>query len=375
VTAEAPAVGESPAEPPPARPRHRRARVALIAAVAWTVFVLLHRLLSGRWWLWLLPDLLPPLAFVAVPMALLALAWFARSRWSVVVTLVSLLLGFGLSGINPHALVPGPGPVPPGALRIVSWNTNYWNFGNDHRRFYDFLTARHADVYLFQEYQPDSDRARRDADLAELRRRFPGYQMRFVGELVTISRFPIVSVKYLPSVPPDGSEQVAPPSPWPDFNRDYWSVKGMRTDLRIGARTLSVYNMHVPVPFDVISPLTARFYKHRRWYLDRRTVPYRALNADLAANRLPSLVAGDFNTSPEMGEPGFHRLSGRLREVTYASRSLYPGTWPDGFGTPWRLDHTFASPDLRVYDYRVLGTGGLSDHKLQWMRAVIGGGR
>src|SRR5688500_18107960 len=41
--------------------------VTVISAVAWLAFVVAHALFSGRHWLWLLPDLAPPLVYVAVP--------------------------------------------------------------------------------------------------------------------------------------------------------------------------------------------------------------------------------------------------------------------------------------------------------------------
>jgi len=48
--------------------------VLLGIALAWLAFVVLHRLLSGRFWLWLLPDLVPPATYLAVPVLVLAVS-------------------------------------------------------------------------------------------------------------------------------------------------------------------------------------------------------------------------------------------------------------------------------------------------------------
>ncbi|HEY0697502.1 MAG TPA: hypothetical protein VGD43_06795, partial [Micromonospora sp.] len=66
-----------PAEPPH-RVRRRSGRWAargvVAFAVAWLLFVLLHLALTGRFWFWVLPDLVPPPVFTLVPLLLLAVA-------------------------------------------------------------------------------------------------------------------------------------------------------------------------------------------------------------------------------------------------------------------------------------------------------------
>lgn len=115
--------------PRPSRVHRWSARLIAGLALGWLAFVAAHRMLSGRWWVWLLPDLLPPLVFVAVPLLLLALVPLARPPrwWTGGCAATALLLGAGLSGINPAALGSAPPPAPAGALRIVSFNTTVWN--------------------------------------------------------------------------------------------------------------------------------------------------------------------------------------------------------------------------------------------------------
>ncbi|SBT43280.1 endonuclease/exonuclease/phosphatase family protein [Micromonospora auratinigra] len=348
--------------------RRRRGRTGPVLtglAGAWLVLVVAHRLLSGRWWLWLAPELIPPLAFVAVPALLLVAAPLAGRGWrprTALLALAGLLLGAGLAGLNP-AVLRSPPPAPPDALRLVSWNTTVWNATDDPDAFYALLTARHADVYLLQEYKPDDDPVRRDADLARLRREFPGYQVVLRGELVTVTRFPVVGVTALPADPPPGS----------DWRTDYWEVKSLRTDLRVRGRTVSVYNTHILVPLDLSSPLRELFYDRRHEFFQRRETQYRALARDLDRNPNPLLVAGDLNTSPAMGD--LRRLTDRLTDAGRASGSAYPTSWTIAGRRWWRLDWTFVSPGWTVHRYRLRDARDMSDHRMQDVLLSLGGSR
>lgn len=350
---------------PAGRRRGTRTGPALTGlAAGWLVLVVAHRLLSGRWWLWLAPELIPPLAFVAVPALLLgsaALAGRFRARVALL-AVAGLLLGADLAGLNPASWRTPP-PAPPDALHLVSWNTTVWNSTDDHDAFYASLTARHADVYLLQEYKPDDDPTRRDDDLARLRREFPGYQVVLRGELVTVTRFPVVAVTALPVDPPPGA----------DWRTDYREVKSLRTDLRVRDRTVSVYNTHILVPLDLSSPLRELFYRRRHEFFQRRETQYRALAADLDRNPNPVLVAGDLNTSPAMGD--LRRLTDRLTDAGRASGSAYPTSWTIAGRRWWRLDWTFVSPDWRVHRYRLRDARGMSDHRVQDVVLSLGGSR
>ncbi|HEY0698048.1 MAG TPA: hypothetical protein VGD43_09595, partial [Micromonospora sp.] len=150
-----------PGDAPVATRWCRATRLLVVAATGWLTFTVAHLALTGRWWLWLLPDLLPPLAYLLVPVLLLvAVPLVGRlrrplpSRPRAVVLLasaVALLLGVPEAGLNPYALA-GRDPVPAGALRVFVWNTEYWDQGADPQRFLDFLRAQRADLYLLQEH-------------------------------------------------------------------------------------------------------------------------------------------------------------------------------------------------------------------------------
>ncbi|HEY0700497.1 MAG TPA: endonuclease/exonuclease/phosphatase family protein, partial [Micromonospora sp.] len=174
------------------------------------------------------------------------------------------------------------------------------------------------------------------------------------GELLTLSRYPIV-----------GQPPVGPAADLPSdagFAREYTATKVLRTDVAVGGRVLSAYNVHLPVQVNL--ELTADFLD---FVADRdaaRRAQLRGLDRDLDANRNPVLVAGDLNTTPAMGD--LRGLRGRLRDATVAADDPYPVSWPaDGPVTAWRLDWVFTSAGTVVHRYRLTDPGGLSDHRPQ----------
>nr|SBO97910.1 hypothetical protein BN4615_P7426 [Nonomuraea gerenzanensis] len=337
----------------------------LSVAVAWLVFVVLHRALSGRVWWWQAAELVPPFALAAVPVALLAVTPAAgrrARRACAAAALVSLTLGWSGSGLNPATLWHHPAPAPPGAIKVFSWNTWYWDQpvttlmppptgtpASDVAAFYRYLRAQDADVLLLQEYVyfgPDS-RPIRVHDLARLRREFPGFHLSTAGELVTLSRFPVVQERGI-----EGGH-VPPGAAWPGFH----AVKTLRTDLRVAGRTVSFYNTHIN------SPVATGGLD--RWQHEAREANLRALAADIRANPLPAVLAGDFNASPAMGL--MRLVPERMIDATPALRSLYPVSWDERrpLLSLWRIDWAYTTRELAVHDYRLVRSHGLSDHSGQ----------
>nr|WP_062330576.1 endonuclease/exonuclease/phosphatase family protein [Herbidospora sakaeratensis] len=335
-------------------------KAAGLAAAGWLGFVILHHLLTGRFWLWLIPDLIPPALYVAVPVALLAAAR-CRGR-AALLAAGSLLLGAPHGGLNPAALLAPDGPPPAGVVRVFSWNTEYWHQDDDPEAFYRFLTDQHADVYVLQEYLNwVDDRPREVDDLTALRREFPGYHVAAEGELVTLSRFPIVAAR--PVVTPGGSS-------WQDA---FDLAKILRTDLRIGSSALSVYNVHIPAQYVLNeNPFTPRFYTELRSRSDRRDAQFRGLLADLAANPSPALVSGDFNSTGAMGE--LRPLFDRLTSANTANRSPFPTSWYAGVLPLWQLDWTFTT-GVTVHHSELTDPRGLSDHRAQSLAISLHGVR
>ncbi|MER5650279.1 endonuclease/exonuclease/phosphatase family protein [Streptosporangium sp. NPDC002524] len=327
-------------------------RLLVAGTAAWAVFVAAHVLLTGRWWFWLVVESMPPVTLVVVPLLLLAVTPLARPvrRRLSVVLLALLLLGAQLAGVSPLGLAQGDGP-PGGALKVFSWSTDVWEMSDDPVRFYDYLRAQRADVYLLQEYLHWGDGPLRVDDLARVRAAFPGYHIATEGELITISRLPIVAT-YPRRTSPTGTD-------W------YWrGNKALRVDVRSGTRVLSLYNVHLPVPIRTErSPLTAGFYEFVRDQYQRRRGEFAALRADLARNPNPAVVAGDFNSAwMNLIPPGEG-----LRRLDPEGSAL-PLTWPtSAFAIPlprlWRLDWVFTTEEVRVPRYRLVPS--ISDHLAQ----------
>ena len=331
-------------------------RILTGIAVGWLVFVAAFLGLTGAHWWWRYVELAPPVVFLAVPVLMLLLAWRLRpglARRGVVVTsLAALALGADLAGIFAGQAVPAKADAPASAVRVLSWNTEYWHHGADPGEFYDWLLSQNADVYLLQEYLGwdfERDLPRRFDDLALLRRNFPGYHLAHAGELLTLSRYPIAAI-----VPLDGGSPVPGDTEYPE----YYRYKVLRTDIDVRGSVFSAYNVHMPVQVALqASPASARFWNFTRTQHERRLDSHRVLRADLAANPLPALVAGDFNATAAMGE--LRSLGELLHQPR--PRRLYSATWKG----LWRLDWAFTTPRVLVHDYRMIDTRGFSDHRAQ----------
>ncbi|WP_162642078.1 endonuclease/exonuclease/phosphatase family protein [Streptosporangium sp. 'caverna'] len=376
------------------RPRRRwclGTRLVVTATTGWLLFVVAHRLVSGRTSLWAPLDLIPPFMFVVVPALLLVVAPLARPvRWRVITALIlTLVLGAGQSGINVATLWYTPPPAPPGAITLVAWNTEFWDQdwrtsdGNGYSPdFYDYLRKMDADVYLLAEYlyvdtsagdmmasKWTADMALRIDKLPELRREFPGYEVATSGELITLSRLPIVGRQGLDITPWLPADQKQVPEVMRDWPTSY-TVETLRTDIQVNGTVVSFYNTQVNQP-----PLDWRLYDggsrdSNQYAHARREASYQALRTDIEANDHPVVLGGDLNTTPAMGM--LRLLPEKLVDHTQALPSLYPATWTAGYGELWRLDWMFTTPDIAVHRYEMPGAAGLSDHRPQQAVLSVG---
>jgi endonuclease/exonuclease/phosphatase (EEP) superfamily protein YafD len=331
--------------------------------------IVLHLLLAGSW-LWVLPDLVPPLLYVLLPLALLVVVAVLRWRqmleryawWTVLVaSLATLGLGAGQTGLNLAALTgAGAGPAPPGAVRVVSWDTLHWDTGGKPAQFYRFLTGQQAGIYLLQDYEHPAGGPQRPVDEAGLlRREFPGYHFASSGDLLTISRFPIVQWTAFETnpAPPPGTANIP-------FLKG-WKYTILRTDILIRGKLLSVYNVHFYDTFSLdVVPLSATFFRNVRALAQARHDQFARLRADITANPHPVLVSGNLNTLPGGTDL---RLLGALRDAARSSRSVYPATFAFIGPALWRMDWTFTSHDVGAYQYSTHGPQGLSSHSVQDM--------
>jgi endonuclease/exonuclease/phosphatase (EEP) superfamily protein YafD len=331
------------------------------------MFLVLHVLLAGRWWPWFIVEVTPPLTLVGVPLLLLVLSPLARPvrRWLSPVLVLLLLIGAHLAGYGP-----GWGTAtgdPQGmAVKVFAWSTDRWQMTDDEDAFYAFLRRQDADVYLLQEYLHwegandvfAGDGPIRIDDSARLRAELPGYRILVQGELVTLSRLPVVA---------------APDQQVPRTDTDwYWKgTKSQRTDIQVGERTVSFYNVHLPVPFRIGDhPWSRRFYRFLKDQETWRARELGKLRTDLSGNPHPAVVAGDFN-SPWMG---LYSIGAGTRVHSPTGSLLPPRSWPvSDYPLPrlWRLDWLYTTGDLAVSSYQFGGGEALSDHVAQEIRVVV----
>ncbi|MEU0991346.1 endonuclease/exonuclease/phosphatase family protein [Streptomyces sp. NPDC005953] len=327
--------------------------LAFGAAALWTGYLLADRLLSGRWWGWLLPSLAPPPLFVAVPVLLGALGLAAggpAGLAAAALAAVALITGAGRSGLQRPRVRRGPAP-PEGALRLVSWNTQHWCQRTDPERFYPYLRQLDADVYLLQEYHHDRfDGTYTLIDEEDrLRATFPEYGIVTARGLVTMSRLPVVDVV------------------------ETAARRTLRVDLRLpDGGVFTTFNVHIPVQLWLISPLRVEFYRAVRTRAADREREYRGLTADVADCPHPALIAGDFNTTPAMGEA--RKIAQLGRDSVHMTGQLYPASWRLRPGVRWwRLDWVLTTPGARVHTYRFRDPGDLSDHRVQEVTVTLDG--
>lgn len=370
----------APPSPGPARRPCRTARALRLAAAGWLLLVAAQYALSGRWWLWLLVDTIPPFFFLLVPVALLAAAVVlalrtARTRmfvacWIAAPAAVAGILGAPYTGINLAALGgAGDGPIRPHSIRIFDWNTTGWGKETTLSQLHSKITSVSADVYLFQEYLHESANDNvitQINDLAWVKRAFPGFYIATVGDLLTISRFPIVAT---PAVGP-----AVTLGPHPAWYQQFLYAKVLRTDLRINSQIISVYNVHIPEYMPLgLNPLTPAFYRFLHYRYNIREQELGGLTADIKKNRNPIIVAGDFNTSPANAD--IDSVRALLPDAISSNDSLYPTSWTTRWIPFWRIDWAFASPQIDVERQQYLNADGMADHRPQLLIVYIRTGK
>ena len=346
--------------------------------------MVLQHVLSNRVYWWGPVDVLPPIVWVVAPALLLPVALLARPvRWHLFgVTVLALALGVNISGLNIAGVFYTPPKAPPDAIKLVAFNTEYWDQDRRHHgqqltttaQFYDFLVHFNADVYLLNEYAHIDD-TREDVyaqsfqidQSAQLRAAFPGYTIMIEGRNIVLSRLPVVHYTWIDSTPYLPDEFKAVPRGLADRPL-FFKSQALRADIMVNGHVVSFYDTHLFQP-----PLRMLLLHNERdqdmFTIDRFNVAIRqaalkAVAADIRTNPNRVVMAGDFNTSPAMNI--IHMVSDRLVDQTKALPSFYPATWPvDNRPRLWRLDWLFTTPDVAVHRYDLVAPGGISDHKAQ----------
>lgn len=349
-------------------------KVILFLSCIWLLFAIAHEVLTGEVWFWVLPGMAPPILFAVIPVIFLfSLVFTKKFRLPIVATAV---LAFAISvpstGINFSGYFQRTEIVKSNSastFSVVQMNTDYWGQLRDgtltdprnKNAMLDYLKSLDADVYLLQEHmQRVGELAPPVTDLSDVREKFPEYEAVAAGTLLTLSRLPVVEHNV---VNPDSeSDLQLPPPPY-----------ALKVNVRVANETLSTYNIHMPIQIIIEKNwFNADFYDEifRRHHI--RKDEYQNLLFDVSNNPLPMLMAGDFNTSPAMGDN--RDLLGVMVDAASFSSTLYPSTWRVGGQLPrlWRNDWFLVKNNIQVEQFRSLNPEGNSDHLVQKVKLSIG---
>jgi endonuclease/exonuclease/phosphatase (EEP) superfamily protein YafD len=228
-------------------------------------------------------------------------------------------------------------------LHIVTFNTEYWH--SSERELVDAVNYEDNDIVLLQEHlDRHADNSWGPANhIPQLKAVLKERYVDSEGEVVTVSKWPIVSRRAFSDGGPDG--QV------------------LRTDLAVAGRTVSVYNLHLPVhmhPELLVNP--GRFLADLQANAQRRAATLKKVTDDIAGNRNPVLVGGDFNSSSAMNGTAWFRE--HLVDAYSASHcSAPPDTFRIGKLLNWRIDYLFASRELLPTGYCTKTLDNISDHR------------
>ena len=278
---------------------------------------------------WLLTVLLfAPPQFFLLPLGVLAAPSLLLRQWQ----LCALEIGCALLIIlgYMHWRSRSAPASTPSTLTLVTHNIGQGN----RQQFIDFVASQNPDVLLLQDARNRGP---------EFERRFPNYNVVARGEFLCVSRS-LIQKSYLLLAP-------------------NWHGRPVmaRYEIVFHGRPLALYDIHLPTPRDQLS----RFLGARRalamfgneelpghrgtlheWNAARADL-YRQSAAVLAQERMPFIVAGDFNM-PDHGLL-YHHFAHSLVDSFAQTGSGFGFTFPGGMKSaaallgPWlRIDYVFA---------------------------------
>ena len=303
---------------------------------------------------------LPVLGPLALPAALAVGAATARTRrfggGVCTVALATLFAGWALRTSAP----PSAPSTPAGELGILTLNVG--GVFRSEGRIADYVERTRPDVVLLQEAgahgRPYAPAAARVGTLDGYRLYVhPEMEKNGPGRQVMASRLPVRSFEagFLAA-------------------REARSAVYSRAVVVWGDREVVVYNVHLR-PFNpevgwsqerMLSPAVwAETPANLRDFFAEQAIEAEALARRVAAETLPTVVAGDFNAAPDQWSRAV--LGRHLRETT--GRWLPAATRPDD--TPLlNVDGILVSPEWGVAEAAV-SPPGLSDHRAVWARLVL----
>ncbi|MCA9972376.1 MAG: endonuclease/exonuclease/phosphatase family protein [Anaerolineales bacterium] len=314
----------SPTLPPPRFAFARR----LAWGALWLLIILLLELALCRLFFYDRAEFLiwinvltPYLYLPAYPILLLALCTRRRGLALAATVLAVLHLIWVLP-----PLLPAPTAAAAAGPTVRIFNANLFAGNREFAAMLAEIQAADPDVLVLQEYTPGWHRAFVDAGIAET----------YPYSLLDVHPSPFGAAIW---------------SKLPLEAGEVWSAAGadmLRATLRVQGTPVRLYGVHPPPPLRDIP----------RW--DQQMG---ALAATIAAESGPTIVAGDFNVTPQNR---WYRemVNGRYRDAHQACGRGWATTWPNGtrLVPPVRLDHVLISSEISCLVITE-GLGRGSDHR------------
>lgn len=278
---------------------------------------------------------LPAVVWILPGLGLALVATLFDLRMAVILWFVVLWFGWSYLGFQWHR----PLAAEAGDLTVVSCN-----LGLDlpTSALVPFVLQENPDLIAIQEAYGRQ---------GELRRQFPGYEVRTVDQFHLLSRFPIRKVRVVELQEAQRREPYA-----------------ARFEIDVRGRKIAFYNVHLPTPRKLFSELreNPRLFlptrlseqekdlrSRQRKIWAERAAQIQELAAVMKSERLPMIAGGDFNMP--MRGTGYARFTSFLSD-SFARRGRGFGwTFPCDRPPPWeqfmpwlRLDYQFASDEWRI---------------------------
>jgi endonuclease/exonuclease/phosphatase (EEP) superfamily protein YafD len=304
-----------------------------------------------EWWgerNWLLSLLLyAPAPLLLAPLCVLSpFCLFFRARW-----ILLHLVCVGAVGLVYMTLRSTVKPIRTAAVLTVITH----NVGQGNREQFASFTKKHApDLVVLQDVRGDA------GPYAKL---LPEMQTVTRGEFCIFSRYPIRSAEVV--------------------TKPVWRNRPVtaRFEIDDGGRRFALYNVHLPTPRAQFNRFLSKrvvtdllgdedhaggFASYREWINARRALA-EDLSAIFAAEKLPFIACGDFNT-PDHGFI-YHRFASRMKDAHATAGQGFGMTFPcdvkspGGRLGPWlRIDYAFAGTGWQPV-YCKAETGTRSEHR------------
>lgn len=287
------------------------------------------------WFLQIL-SVIPPFLFVLPGILCLCRMVFRKDMLGILLSLSLSILGFLFVEYHPIVFSTIERDPITRKVTVVNSNTTLWY--QDHPEEYmAFLQKQDADIYQLQEVIPPREKGKVDIRIFETY--FPTYQIVAHHELVTLSRWPIMSEEYT-----EGN--------------DFQKVTIMLSDKKI-----DFYNVHMRIHL-----LPERLFTPQYFFEDmKKRYFWRQNQFDQLLKQVnrsdSSYISGDFNTSKTMG------MMRPLQEITQDSYSkstdLFPVTWNMKDDMPWwRIDYNLVK-GIQILEHHNIDQKMYSDHGAQ----------